>query len=524
MIMRAGKACLEKFQITLAFAILLLLMSGVAALGDENIIRSLYTTPESGSLGVGFNSVKSEFITDNICVNFKNTVAKAAGGVGNSTYSCFVDSKKELEDKFLYNFNPGAAASISDFTTAKSKVTQTILDNTNFSTDKITLIAYWRQEDKKIYSNELPSLTEEGFAVLNADRKKFFQLYGNQYVSAITLGKIFYIVYQADISKYTNYSIRTKNAIRRALEMSLKKVMGGKLTADESSFVAEKLENIQISSMTYGNNIPDFTGPYSADDFRGIIRAVGATASDAISWELKSYVNTENWKDSLLYDSSDYFRMAQEWKSHLSYLNYIIANSRLNYDIYSDCKAAKEIIGNQLKLVYALDSDARIPTGKELSAFYGLYNRYLSKMQINPRAYTMQTPNNQLNVDLNALEDVETVKIEFSYALKTGFSFQNLFGGNKNKAASVILYVVDEDGNLSEMVSFPLAKEGTIVLYDGIKFSDKFKIGFSDAKLNLDKSQIICSFTEKTHDVIWRLLYNKNRGDVMKNPSGNHPG
>lgn len=49
-----------------------------------------------------------------------------------------------------------------------------------------------------------------------------------------------------------------------------------------------------------------------------------------------------------------------------------------------------------------------------------------------------------------------------------------------------------------------------IQLYEGTKFYDKFKIGFSDQRINKEEVKIMISFIEKVDDLIWLTLNNKN--------------
>jgi hypothetical protein len=200
----------------------LVLLFTTTLLGYAGTVKSLIAPAELDLLGSGFNSLKGKFIQDNKCLKYSTNIeTEIQGTISDSAYY-FVNSKKELEDKFLYSFapNPGITPDI----TAKSRVTDMIVNKTPFSADKITIVAYWKQEDLKVYSNELPTMFDEGVAILKTKPKKFFETYGDKYVNSVILGKIFFIIYQADISNFSSYSSRAKTAIKRALELNLKKI------------------------------------------------------------------------------------------------------------------------------------------------------------------------------------------------------------------------------------------------------------------------------------------------------------
>jgi hypothetical protein len=485
----------------LLFFILLLFSIKLEAVG---YINSLYAPLETKYLGAGFNSLSKNYIYDNSCLSFSSTETQTLGGVSNTTYYCFVNSKKELAEKFLYNFSTNVGMTTD--TTAESRVTDIILNNTVFSANKITLIAYWKEEDEKIFSNDLPTLSNEAISILHSNSKKFFQLYGDKYVSSVTLGKIFFIVYQADISAYSSYSTRTKSAIKRAMELNLKKILGVKLTATEMGFINDKLADISICSSTFGNDLDDVVGPYSADDFKDILKKISLSKSTVISSELKDYSYTDNPDKDAFYNISEYLNMAEIWNKSLSNLNYIESNPRLDADLISDCRTAIDSINAQIKLVCSLDPEARVPSSKETLFLNSLYTNYITEMQIAPRTYITPPIEKQLDLDLSNLNDVESIQVDCEITKKKG-GFGGGFGSSK--PVKIMLYVIDEDGNWSVVNSVPMSKTSTVTLYEGIKFCDKFRIGFDGPKINTGDMKIIVSYLEKVDDIIWLLVHDK---------------
>jgi hypothetical protein len=513
----------------LALSLLLLLTIKLEATAS---ISSLYTPQEAKYIGVGFNSLTRSYIYDNSCLNFNSIETQKLEGVSNTTYYCFVNSKKELAEKFLYNFSTNVG--MTPEVTAVSRVTDIILNNTKFSADKITLIAYWKQEDKKVFSNDLPTLSNEAFSILHTSSKKFYQLYGDKYVSSVVLGKMFFIVYQADISDYSAYSTRAKNAIKRAMELNLRKILGEKLSAKEVEFVNAQLVDISINSSTYGNEIHDTVGPYVSDDLKDILKKINLSKSTVISSELKDYSYTDNPEKDSVYDISEYLNMSETWNKNLSNLNYIESNSRLDADLMADCKTAINDINNQIKLVYSLDPDARALSGKETSFLNGLYIRYINEMKIAPRTYTMPPIEKQVDLDLSNINDVEAIQINCIISKSSpgsGGGGGGLFsflsgGGSKIKPVMIILYVIDEDGNWSVVNRAPipapsvlnvydgannihLPSASLVTIYNGVKFSDKFKIGFDSPRINTNDLRIIVSYLEKVDDLIWLQVNNK---------------
>jgi hypothetical protein len=506
--------------------------------GYASTTKSLISPGEIDILGMGFNSLTRSFISDNKCLKYSNNIDSTLPGIISSTGFYFVDSKKELEDKLFYNFATKSGAPDS---TLKSGITDSIISNTTFSADKITLIGYWKQEDKKFFSSEIPSMTDEGLSIFKSNPKSFFQTFGDKYVSAVTFGKMFFVIYQADISDFSSYSTRAKNAIKRAMELNLKKIFGVRLSAQESAFAGERLGDVNIRSSVYGTNVFTNSGPYSNDDFRDLLRRVNNGPSQMITWELKDYSNIDNRPEEPFYNNTDYLNMANEWNKHLAFMNYIIANSKLSFDLLEQCRSSIDKINEQLSIVRKLDSDARVPSTRENAQFEDLYKRYIQEMKISPKTYILPPSSKAMELDLSEINDVETIKIECDIKGK-----RILFGAYNSKPIYVVLYIVDEDGNLSEVGTTPVYRTSTATLYDGVKICDKFKIGVLDPSSKpgdkpdpfatptptptpgtgfggaqrtgvsfggprIPDLKITCSYTEKVNDIIWAYLHNKDK-------------
>jgi hypothetical protein len=519
-----------KIGVIVVLTLVFLFATGLAVYAAG--IKSLISPAEFDLLGAGFNSITQSYIFDNKCLKYSTNITPEIQGVINSTAYYFVNSKKELADKFLYNF--AATPGTTPDTTVKSRLTEMIVNNTVFSTDKITLLAYWKQEDKKMFSNDVPVMTEEGISILRTNPKNFFQTYGDKYISSVTFGKMFFIIYQADISNFSSYSTRAKNAIKRAMELNLKKILGLKLSPQETAFVGERLADVNISSNTYGTNLNGFSGPYSAEEYNELLKKVNAGPSEIIERELKNYSNVYNRSEDVFYNITEYLNMAEQWGRHLAFFDYIMANSKLSFDLLTQCRLAADKINDQLKLVYALDRDARIPSTRESNNFNDLYNRYVTEMKISPRTYTLpsperQEPGDRLELDLSNINDVESIRIDCICYNQTRV---NTFWVKK-KPIRIVLSVVDEDGNLSEVGRTLVLASDMVTLYEGIKMADKFRLRFWNAgnKPDLWNPWIVtfrpfgfieqgsrrsgpyvivrCSYTEKVYDIIWIYLHSK---------------
>lgn len=179
--------------------------------------------------------------------------------------------------------------------------------------------------------------------------------------------------------------------------------------------------------------------------------------------------------------------MAKEWKQHISNLDYIISNTRVGFNLTADCRTELDHLNHQLKLVQSLDNDARFPSNKEIARLNSLYTRYVTEMQIEPRTYYMPPIEKKLDIDLSSLTDVKTIKIHC-----------NLIKRKLGKGLMVYLYIVDKDGNWSRLKEVPVGKTPVVTLYEGIKFCDKFIIGFSDPKINKEDVKVTVSFTEES--------------------------
>ncbi len=505
--------------------------------GYASTIKSLISPGEIDILGKGFNSLNRNFVSDNKCLRYSTNIDSSLPGIMNSTAYYFVDSKKELEDKLLTNFASNSGAPDS---TLKSRITDSIISNTSFSADKITLIGYWKQEDKKFFSSELPVMTDEGLSIFKSNPKIFFKTFGDKYVSGVTFGKMFFVIYQADISDFSSYSTRAKNAIKRAMELNLKKIFGVRLSAQESAFAGERLGDVNIRSSVFGTNLNNNSGPYTNDDFRDLLKRINVGPPEIITWELKDYTRIDNRPEDPFYNITDYLNMADEWDKHLAFMNYIIANSKLSFDLLSECRSNVDKINEQLAMVRKLEPDARVPSTRENAKFEELYKKYIQEMKISPKTYMLPPSSKTLELDLSGINDVESIRIDCDIKGR-----RILFGSN-SKPTYVVLYIVDEDGNLSEVGTTPVYNSVTATLYDGIKLCDKFKIGVLDPKSRpgdkpdpwatptptpppgsgtwgtprtgvyfdgprTPELKITCSYIEKVNDIIWAYLHNKDK-------------
>lgn len=486
-----------------AFLAVVSLFLGPSALPTQAMVLRSRLAPNimADYMGKGYNSVSQNLIEDQTCLKFSQIETESVGRISNISFYCFVNSKQELADKFLYNFS--ANTSGIPEVTAKSRVTELVVNNTTVSSNKITLIAYWKQEHRRIFSNDLPAIDFVAQAMLKQNPKEFFQHYGDRYISGLTLGRVFYIVYQADISNYAGYPTRAKQNIKRAMEMSLKNILGTRLTVKEEAFVNEELKDVIVISNTYGSDDLDFVGPYSPEDFKNILKKVNSSQIEIIAKELKAYSRTHQWEGDALFDTLPYLKMAEEWRKHSNYLNYLMSNSKIGFKLIADCRKAANGITDQLKLIGSLNSEARFPTEEDVTAFYNLYRRYLDEIQIVPRTYYMPVQD-RADLDLSALNDVASIRINCFITKRSGF-FINLF--HKQKPVVLRLYMVDTDGNWSELTSVMLTNKSTATLYEGTKFCDRFKIGLSDPKKIVYSIQTVVSFIEKVDDIIWLLVH-----------------
>jgi hypothetical protein len=479
------------------FTLTLLILLTIPAVARAAAINSLISATDPGYLGTGFNSLRQEFIYDNTCLTFHNIGTETADRVSTSSYYCFVNSRQELAEKFLTNF--AASSGPTPKSTAVSKATAAIINNTVLSTDKITIIAYWKQEDKRVYSADLPVINNEAMAVLKQSPRTFAKTYGDQYVSAVTIGKIIYLVYQTDISGLASYTDRTKNPIKKAMELNIKKILGAKLTVAETDFATSLLSKLDTTIHTYGNDIESFIGPYSADDFQDLLKKISSAPSGVIASELKDYFATANRRGDNFCNMTEYASITKIWNRHLSNLNYILANPRLSLNLAADCRTVARYINSQLELVYSLGSESRLPNSKETDTLNNLYKRYLIELHLTPRTYETPTIKGNPEIDLSKINDVDTIKI--TYIRPRSFIWYLFFRNTK-----VGLLTLDQYGNWSVLATYKIGRNKTITLYEGTKISNKFLINFSSDRIKTSSIKVVVTFTEKTDDVIWLYL------------------
>ncbi|TCL76303.1 hypothetical protein EDC14_100256 [Hydrogenispora ethanolica] len=470
--------------LALSLAALLLLATAGAAHGGY-AIRSLYSTFNDDYLGAGFNSISKTFLTDDSCLDFSNIATETVTGTDQSSAYCFVDSQKELDEQFRYHFGAGNAG--PGGMTALSPETGAILRNTSFSADTITLFAYWRKAETRVFSTVPPKISDAAFAVLQTDPRRFFRQYGDQYVSAAILGKIIFLVYQADAA---TESALARNRIKRAMELKMKQIFGVKLTEAENRFVAATLARVSITRSTYGNGVLNFNGIDSAEDLQRAIAQI-ATVS-VIARELRSYSQTSNGAGARFYDSAAYLNTVNQWERGLSNLNYIATNPRLSSKLRSDCQNALNVLNRQLNQFYSSGADLQPP---DRALLEGFYDRYLAEMNIAPRTYQLPAMENRKDLDLRGLRAADSLKLEL--VVKQGF-FSRLF----NRNLSVVLYLMDGKGGWSEYRRIPLPPKPTrFTLYEGTPFRGRLRLAFSKPKLKMDFT-VYCSYTEQPDDII----------------------
>jgi hypothetical protein len=485
-----------RFKLAVVVLTLLFLVNGLAPKVTQAEPRAIFALPDMDAvkyLGDGFNTVQKDYVYGNLALEFPNGALVYDDGVSSVSDYCFISSKKELEEKFASSFSGNIGVSFPSIT-AKTDVTKLIENSTSFSAEKITIVAYWKQIDKKVYAYGLPKLNDTALSVLQSDSKRFMQLYGDRYVSGVTLGKMFYIIYQADTS---NVAETNKSSVRTALELSFKKIFGGSLTETQEKFMSEKLSNVSISSKTVAYGISGFTGPYSADDFKNIQYQISQAQSSVIEKTLKDYSYTSNYGGHSFFNSADYYKMANEWEQHLSLLKYITSSSRISSTLKRDCTTAYNNAAAQLELVYTLDSGARYP-GSDMSTFQALYNRYITEMGIAQRWHTVSQISihplliKPIDWNFSDLVNVEIIKIEVS----TGDYF-----------ADVNMYYVDGQ-NTYLYKTVRCEPNSNTTIYEGIKSHDIIKLTVDDTNAHRFSPDINIksSYLEKITDVVWLYL------------------
>jgi hypothetical protein len=450
-------------------------------------------------LGNGFNSVQKEYIYDNKAVEFPTKVLTTAEGV-NSFSDCWSvysdrDLKKKIAASFFGSVSPSCAG-----VTAITDVTKELIRTIDFSEDKITIVAYWKQIDSEIFSNGLPKLTDAALTVLKSDPKRFARLYGDKYVSGVILGKMFFIVYQADSA---NYSASSKNAVRYAMELNLKRIMGsGMPTKSMEEFIQKTLSNVNITSRTIAYGPSGVVGPRSEGQFRDIMNQVSNAGSVVIGKTLQDYSYTSNLGRNSLLDISNYDKMAAGWEEHLSYLKYISSSKRISTSLQKACTVACNHILQRLALVYNFANNACGPKPEDISASTTLYNKYLRELEIKQRWYDIpeisalySRETKAIDLNFSDLGDVEALKIELA--------------NNGAQTVNLQLYCVDGI-NSALYKTVECAPASNITIYEGVKFRDHLRLDLRNdpgtADTGTSKFTVKSSYLEKMTNPIWLYL------------------
>jgi hypothetical protein len=481
----------HKIKLSLLMFVMFVVAGGIGATGTR-------ANPVD-YLGNGFNSVQKEYIYDNKAVEFSNKVLTTVEGV-NSVSDCWsVYSDRDLEKKIATSFFGSGSPSCAGVT-AITDATKELIRTIDFSEDKITIVACWRQNDSRIYSNGLPKLTNAALKVLKSDPKRFARLYGDKYVSGVILGKMFFIVYQADIA---NYSASSKNAVRYAMELNLKQIMGGIPTRAKEEFIQKALSNVNIISRTIAYGLSGcITGPYLGSQFNKIKSQVSNGESVVIAKILRDYSYTANFGRNSFLDISSYNQMATGWEEHLSYLKYISSSKRSSTSLQKTCIVSYNDTLKRLALVYNFANNACEPKTEDISVFTTLYNKYLRELGIKRRWYCIpeisvlySRETKAIDLNFSDLGDVEALKIELA----------------NNGAQTVNLQLYCVDGTNSALYkTVESAPAANITIYEGVKFCDHLRLdlrsALGDADMGTSKFIVKSSYLEKITNPIWLYL------------------
>jgi hypothetical protein len=285
---------------------LLLLTNGLSAqVTQAAIAKSVISSDGVKYLGDGYNSVTKEFVYANQALKFPNGAVETTDGIQSFSSIIYANSRYELEKEISSIFSQSIGVGIG-MVSAESSLTKEMVNKTQFSLEKTTVIAYWRQIDKKIYCNGLPKLKDEALTLLQNDPKKFVQTYGDQYVSSVTLGRMFYIVYQAETS---GLSESRKSAIKKAMGLNVGYYVGGSLENGESQYIKETMTGVKTTCSAIGYGIPYFTGIDSKEDIDNIVNQVGLSEPAVLAKEFVSFSQTSNGTGYSFFDITEYVKM-----------------------------------------------------------------------------------------------------------------------------------------------------------------------------------------------------------------------
>jgi hypothetical protein len=495
------KWCLK---LVVALWTLFLLMNGSARLAKAApVVEAAVTADEVKYLGGGFNTVRKDYIYGNRALQFPEGVLVYDLGGGCVADYCFVNSQPELEEKLAVGCNGSIGAGFPG-AVANPEITKLIARSTSFTAETVTILACWKRVDQKICPNGLPDLTGAALAVLKDDPQRFARLYGDRYVSGVTLGKMFYLIYQADL---TNAAESNLGSVRRAVELSFKKMTGAAITAAQEKLMKDKLTEVSITSKAIAAGLSSLTGPYTADEYRRLVDRVTQAPSAVLETTLQDYSYTVNYDGHSFFNVGDHYQMANDWERHLALLKYITAGGRISRSLRRDCTKAGHEIMARLELIYALDSDARA-VGAELTSLTALYQRYVAERQLRRKWYLMPAVEGysrpmQLELDFSGLGGVDFLKITVRNLTFLPYIYE--------------LYYAD-GANLALCKTVKCDRTAAITLYQGLQFQDKLVLKYTPdvpneviwpPASNYNLLTVQCEYLEKMTDLVWLYLNDK---------------
>lgn len=422
-------------------------------------------------VGDGYNSVSKESILQFQALDLPNGAVESADGVRSVSNSFSVNSTYELEKEI----NQKLSASINggfSIMSAEVSATQEVTARSQFSRGKSYAFAYWLQIEKKVSISGYPILKEEALTALQSNPREFFTKYGNQYVNNVTLGRMFYIVYEADTS---SLSSSQKTDVQYAMSLKAGSYAGMSMDSQQTEYVNSTLSNVKITCYAVAVGIPGFVVVKGMEDIDAMRDNLSEGDPAILAKEYKNFSDLPSFPSSSttsfwLKVVNSIARSADVWRQHYSLCDYII-NSTVSSSLKNDCQAFKnDIIINEFTKHYALDL-GYIPTEYYKNRWQNLYLRYMNEMDLGNEGWewlvyedVYSNSADGLAIKNFNLGSVEADQIFVQYSPKkhpsTRFSLYKIQNGSSTLITRI---VTSSDG------------EGTWRLYSGISESDQYQ-------------------------------------------------
>ena len=281
-------------------------------------------------------------------------------------------------DRYL-NFGLEASADVNLYgiVNASGSLTNSIIQNTNFSSNTVTIMAWLKYKHCDVFINNAV-ISAANLNLYETDPAGFQSKFGNGYVKMAELGDCIYLVYQA---RMTSYEYESKDEIAAAFKLKIKDIFEGNLSIEERQKNEEKLKNTSQSSKVYatGQFIPGLIWNHETfmqvyNDYQMYLqKCIDSKNLEEFCVLSKTFAPYSDFNEPSI-DPSPQYGMIRKWLQLAAKIKIIKADTDVP-SIIDACENAFIKIAGQVALCRKLDPSAREP---EMSEFPDIENAWLA--------------------------------------------------------------------------------------------------------------------------------------------------